>query len=272
MTPTRTLDELERYYTNLHSEAERLSSTIRGQFERQRMREFLAQYLPSAPAKIADIGGGPGVHATWLTQEGYEVELLDRVERHVDEARAAGISATLGDARKLPWKAESFDAVLMAGPMYHLSVRDHRILALQEAARVLRPGGLLLVVAINRTASLVGSAIANTLYQRQNIVRAILANGYSDENDRMPNTTYHTVTQLRGELSEVMPTVSIHGLTGPGGWLAVLVDSYFSDSDLPVSLTEHDPLQTALASSRMADELPELAHASSLLLGVARRV
>jgi ubiquinone/menaquinone biosynthesis C-methylase UbiE len=267
----RTLSELEDYYTNRHNEAERLSSNIRGQLERQRMRELLARYLPSPPATVADIGGGPGAHAVWLTQEGYDVKLLDRVERHVDQATGAGLSAVLGDARRLPWADASFDAVLMAGPMYHLTAEDHRILALQEAARVLRPGGLILVVAINRAANLVGSALANTFQRYQNVARQILDTGYSPDNEAIANATYHTVPQLRAELSQVFTTTNVHGLTGPGGWLAVLIDSHFHEGDVPQSLAEPDPLQTALECSRTADQFPHLAHTSSLLLGVGRR-
>ena len=270
MSSTETLGELEDHYTHRHNEVDRLSSTLKGQFERQRVREFLAHYLPSPPATIADIGGGPGVHAAWLHQEGYDVKLLDPVERHIDEARAAGVSAVLGDARKLPWKSETIDAVLMAGPMYHLIEARDRRLALREAARVLRPGGLIMVIAINRAANLVGATLANTLLRRQEVVREILTDGFSPDNERMANTTYHTVTQLRTELSQVASTIDVHGLTGPGGWLTVLIDAHFRDQDAPPTLAEPDPLQTALECSRMADQLPHLAHTSSLLLGVGR--
>jgi SAM-dependent methyltransferase len=221
---------------------------------------------------IARVRGQParGVHAKWPHQEGYVVRLLDPVERHVDEARAAGVSAVLGDARQLPWDSESIDAVLMAGPMHHLPDGRDRRLALREAARVLRPGGLILVIAINGAADLVGATLANTLQRGQEIVRDILVEGYSPNNERMANATYHTVTQLRTELSQIAKTIDIHGLTGPGGWLTVLIDAHFRDHELPPTLTEPDPLQTALECSRMADQFPHLAHTSSLLLGVAR--
>jgi ubiquinone/menaquinone biosynthesis C-methylase UbiE len=267
---TETLGELDDHYTNRHNEVDRLGSTLKGQFERQRVREFLARYLPSPPATIADIGGGPGVHAQWLLQEGYDVRLLDPVERHVEQARSAGVSAVLGDARRLPWESGSVEAVLMAGPMYHLIDAMDRRLALREAARVVRPGGIIMAIAINRAANLVGAALANTLLHRQKVVEDILTGGYSPDNERMASTTYHTVTQLRAELSQVSSKVEIHGLTGPGGWLTVLIDAHFRDQRCPTSLQEPDPLQTALECSRMADQLPHLAHTSSLLLGVGR--
>ncbi len=47
----------------------------------------------------------------------------------------------------------SVDAVLLHGPLYHLTDRADRIVALLEARRVLRPGGVLLAVAITSHAS-----------------------------------------------------------------------------------------------------------------------
>ncbi|MFI6827888.1 class I SAM-dependent methyltransferase [Kribbella sp. NPDC050241] len=97
-----------------------MSSTVKGRLEQARLHDFLRQWFPPAPARIADIGGGPGIHATWLRDQGYDVTLLDPVQHHIDQAAGAGIPAQLGDARRLPWPNESFDAALMAGPLYHL--------------------------------------------------------------------------------------------------------------------------------------------------------
>ncbi|GAB3838531.1 class I SAM-dependent methyltransferase [Kribbella italica] len=270
MTSIENMSQLEEYYTYRYNEAQRFDANLKGQLERQRMREFLARYLPSPPAAIADIGGGPGAHATWLQDEGYDVRLLDPLERHVAEARAAGVNAVRGESRHLPWDDNSFDTVLMGGPMYHLRTEFSRVAALREAARVLRPGGFIFVTAINRAANLVGSALANTFQDRRAIVRQILAEGYSPDNDRLVMTTYHSVPQLRSELSKVATNIDIHGLTGPGGWLAVLIDAHFADQALPSTLVTPDPLQTALECSRVADQYPELVHTSSLLLAVAR--
>jgi ubiquinone/menaquinone biosynthesis C-methylase UbiE len=263
--------ELEKHYTERNDEASRLGSTIKGQLELARVQDLLGRYLPPPPATVADIGGGPGVHASWLKDRGYDVELLDPVERHVDQAAAGGISAVLGDARALPWDDEEFDAAFLAGPMYHLPEATERRLALREAVRVTKLGGFVAVIAINRAANLIGSTLANTLIERQGVVTEILRDGFSPRNDRMAHTTYHTVAQLRSELSHVgLRGVTIHGLTGPGGWLTVLIDAHYNGRALPDSLRKPDPLQTALECSRIADSYPELLQASSLLFGVGQ--
>lgn len=194
------------------------------------------------------------------------------MQHHVDQAEAAGIAAQLGDARHLPWKNESFDAVLMAGPLYHLPDASDRRLALREAMRVLRPGGAVAAVAINRAANLIGSTLANTLLTRQGIVQAILDTGHSADNERMAHCYYHRESELRTELSTAgLRPVTIHGLTGPGGWLTVMIDAHFKSQPYSDKLADHDPLDTALECSRLADRLPELVAASSLFLAVGQK-
>src|SRR4051812_42758815 len=134
--------ELEEHYSQKYDEASRLSSSVRGRLELARVQDLLSRYLPPPPAAVVDIGGGPGVHAAWLRQRGYDVELIDLIARHVEQASAAGISAVQGDARRLPWDDEEFDAALMAGPMYHLPEGSERRLAPREAVRGARPRGL----------------------------------------------------------------------------------------------------------------------------------
>jgi ubiquinone/menaquinone biosynthesis C-methylase UbiE len=262
---------LEAQYTG-RDESVRLTSTVKGQFELARMQHLLGQYLPDLPAVVGDIGGGPGTHARWLRDRGYAVELLDPIPHHVEQARATGIDATIGDARKLPWEDEYFDAVLMAGPLYHLTRVEDRLTALQEATRVTRPGGFVAVVAISRAANLIGAMLANELPQRQHVVQDILDTGFSPANDRMAETTYHTVSQLRQEMSgHGLRSITVHGLTGPGGWLTVALDAHFRNQQPPTTLTDPDPLQTALTCSRIADRFPELLPTSSQFFAVGQR-
>src|SRR5579875_1894294 len=47
----------------------------------------LQEFLPPVPARVIDIGGGPGRYALWLANRGYEVALLDLSERCLEIAR-----------------------------------------------------------------------------------------------------------------------------------------------------------------------------------------
>jgi ubiquinone/menaquinone biosynthesis C-methylase UbiE len=139
-------------------EEQRLAAKARGRLEFLRTMEILARYLPPPPARILDVGGGPGRYALALGEAGYEVELIDAVELHIQQARSSGVEhASVGDARQLELPDGSFDAVLLLGPLYHLTARAERIVAWSEAARVVRRGGMVAGAAISRFASLLDS-------------------------------------------------------------------------------------------------------------------
>ncbi|HWE64517.1 MAG TPA: class I SAM-dependent methyltransferase [Chloroflexota bacterium] len=146
--------EIVAHYTAA-SEQQRLhGGTSRLEFTRTQI--ILRRILPAPPARILDVGGGPGLYAHWLTDEGYTVHLVDAVPLHVEQARAAsnGYTAEVGDARNLAERDASADVVLLLGPLYHLTERADRLRALREAARIVRPAGHVAVAAICRFASL----------------------------------------------------------------------------------------------------------------------
>jgi SAM-dependent methyltransferase len=143
-------------YYDRSREGDRLGVSPQGELERLRTAELLARWLPAAPARVLDVGGGTGVHALPLAAAGYQVDLLDPMPGHLDEARAASARAAAplasiarGDARALDANAGTYDAVLLLGPLYHLTERAERLAALGEARRVLRPGGVVMAAAIS---------------------------------------------------------------------------------------------------------------------------
>src|SRR5262249_5420901 len=143
-------------YYDRYAEEERLASGP-FQLEYERTKEIVARHLPPAPARILDIGGAAGPYSLWLAARGHEVHLIDRSGRLVAEAqRRRGpaaqplASCAVGDARQLSHGDASADAVLMFGPLYHLTALADRAQALSEAYRVLRIGGLFAAAGISR--------------------------------------------------------------------------------------------------------------------------
>jgi ubiquinone/menaquinone biosynthesis C-methylase UbiE len=132
-----------------------------GRLEYVRTQELVHRFVPPAPAVVLDVGGGPGAYALWLAALGYAVHLVDALPLHVELARQASAaqptaplaSVSLGDARTLAWPDHSADALLLFGPLYHLTARSERVAALREARRIVRPGGVVLAIGISRFAS-----------------------------------------------------------------------------------------------------------------------
>ena len=110
-------EAIVRHYENIREE-DRISHGF-GQLELVRTQEVLRRHLPPPPADVLDVGGGTGVHASWLAAEGYRVRLVDISPRHIatanPELRSLGVVAEIGDSRGLAVADSSDDAVLLLG-------------------------------------------------------------------------------------------------------------------------------------------------------------
>lgn len=156
-------DPLNAFYSQ-YQEHERLLHGS-NQLEFARTVELMVRFLPAAPARVLDIGGGTGPYSRWLLEQGYSAQLLDAMPRHIERVQQdptlAGLeSAAVGDARALPYAAASADAALLFGPLYHLKKREDRVAALKEARRCVKAGGVVLAAVITRTASALDGLLA----------------------------------------------------------------------------------------------------------------
>jgi len=65
----------------------RLSRGGEPRLELTRTLELLDRFLPSAPARLIDVGGGPGAYTAIWARQGYDVHLYDVLELHVQQAQ-----------------------------------------------------------------------------------------------------------------------------------------------------------------------------------------
>jgi SAM-dependent methyltransferase len=116
---------------------------------RRRLREVLA---PQAGERVLELGPGTGYYsldvAEWISPGGeldifdLQQEMLDHTMRRARERRVGNISPTQGDARRLPYPDATFDAAFLVAVLGEIPDQNQ---ALRELARVLKPGGRLVV-------------------------------------------------------------------------------------------------------------------------------
>lgn len=256
-------------------EQERLSAGV-GQLEYVRTQELLRRFLPASPATVLDIGGGTGVYAFWLASLGYSVHLVDAMPLHIAQAQEIALqprmpslaSMSVGDALHLDHAAGSADAVLLMGPLYHLTEREDRIRALQEAFRTLRPGGVVCAVGISRFASALDGLYRGFLLdpEFEPIVTEDLVSGQHRNPHHHPHyfTTafFHHPDQLKEEVTEVgFSEVQALGIEGPA-WML---------SDFEAFWDSEDKREVLLRTVRAVETEPSLLGASAHLLVVGQK-
>lgn len=144
------MTELEEYY-NKFNEEKRLNSR-HGQVEFRTSMKYIHKYINPeiAPTdfKILDIGAGTGRYSVALANEGYDVTAVELVKYNLGilKQKNSTVKAMQGNALNLKkLKDSQFDLTLLFGPMYHLFGFEDKLKALNEAKRVTKPGGIILV-------------------------------------------------------------------------------------------------------------------------------
>jgi len=122
-----------------------LASRTRRYMIVRRIREVLERSGFRPGARVLDLGPGWSYGPLWASQSGAKVTGVDLgldqllwAQRALNPARA--FSLVQANAKALPFRDQSFDAIVSAEMMEHV-FRPDRPQVLREAARVLRPGG-----------------------------------------------------------------------------------------------------------------------------------
>jgi demethylmenaquinone methyltransferase/2-methoxy-6-polyprenyl-1,4-benzoquinol methylase len=96
--------------------------------------------------RVLDVGGGTGRAARAIRVD--QRIVVDPALGMLERARDQNVDAIRADGATLPLQDESVDAVLLADALHHIADRRG---TLRDAHRVLRPGGVLVVVEFDPT-------------------------------------------------------------------------------------------------------------------------
>jgi len=184
-------------------------------------------------------------------------------------AHAAGrlASTRVGDARRLEFEDDAAGAVLMLGPLYHLTGAEDRRAALLEARRVLAPGGWLFAAAISRFASLLdglrGAVFEHEAFAR--IVERDLACGqHRNDTGRAEFFTtafFHHPDELAAEVRDAgFSLAGLFAVEGPGAFLPAFRARWEDEGDR----------ERLLGLLRRVEREPTLIGVSPHLLAVGR--
>lgn len=124
-------------------------SRTRGKFWEELL--FVRDLIPKG-ARLLDIGCGNGRFLGAPLDETIDYTGVDFSEGLIEVARErygarAKTSFVVGDALTLPFPDHSFDTAVSFAVLHHIPSRAYRVRFLREAARVTKPGGMIIITA-----------------------------------------------------------------------------------------------------------------------------
>jgi SAM-dependent methyltransferase len=98
------------------------------------------------PGRLLDVGCGGGELAAVFARHGFEVSGVEPSESAAELARSRDIDVHTGTLDDAPWAPGTFDAITFNHSLEHI---DDPLAAVEKAASLLRPGGLLAIAVPN---------------------------------------------------------------------------------------------------------------------------
>jgi len=164
---------------------------------------------------VLEVGCGMGTHASMLSRAGARLTAIDLTERAIAVTRRRfevfGLQGNIrrADAEQMPFADRSFDFVWSWGVIHHSSQFER---CLEEVARVLRPGGRLMLMVYYRPCIVyyVNDGLIRGILMGQ-LLRKPLQQIYVDASDGFYARVFNK-RELRGHLAGAFKDVDIHVL------------------------------------------------------------
>ena len=140
-------EQLQRIYEYFNEDT-RLNRSKAARVEFLTTVKYIERYIKPGD-KLLDIGAGAGEYSLYFSRRGYSVSAVELADRNIEAFRRKiqaddNIELVKGNALDLSrYDDESFDAVFLFGPLYHLHSESDRQTCIAEAKRVCKKDGTL---------------------------------------------------------------------------------------------------------------------------------
>jgi len=215
---------LENYYNDKCDEASRLL-TRHGSVEFLTTMHYIKQYLTPG-AKILEIGAATGIYSHTIAQMGYTVDAVELLEKHIklfkqNTQADETVTITQGNAMDLSGFPDcAYDITLLLGPMYHLYTDEDKHMAMSEALRVTKHGGIVFTAYAMSDALILDGGFM----ERRWSLNKVIEQGYVDEETfACVRTDPHQIIDvIRIEKIDAImaeyPVTRLHFVSADGCW------------------------------------------------------
>lgn len=144
---------LDGFYKDGYVEDDRLTRGKMHYIEFITTTTYIDKYLKTGN-RILEVGAGTGAYSLYYANKGYQVDAVELVQANVDVMKSKikdnmNIKAIQGNALDLSmYEDNTFDVTLVLGPLYHLFKSEEEEKAINEAIRVTKPNGKILIAFI----------------------------------------------------------------------------------------------------------------------------
>lgn len=253
---------IEDYYD--HFDENKRLQRKHGQVEFNTNMFYIHKFLNGDKTKkILDVGAGTGAYSIPLFNEGYSVEAIELVPSNIEKFKKNNphVKVSQGNALDLSrFNDQSFDLIILFGPMYHLLKKEEKIESLKQIKRILKDDGVALV-----SYYMNDYAILTYGFLKHNII--------DSKKEGRIDDSYHMVNK-EDDLYSMVRISDIDSFNQEAGFKSIVRFASDGASDYirtDLNRFSNEEFQMFLEYTLKICELPELLGASSHVVDVIKK-